>query len=311
MDMTRAVKSIRLNVEKVIRGKSEAVNLALAGLLAGGHVLIEDVPGVGKTMLARALARSIRGSFRRIQCTPDLLPSDILGVSVYRDQSGEFEFQPGPIFANIVLVDEINRATPRTQSSLLEAMNDAQVSIDGKTHPLDAPFMVLATQNPIEVAGTYPLPESQLDRFLIRIHMGYPDTEAELAVLSDQQKRHPIDSLEPVASQEEILALQQAVRDIVVSKAASEYIVAIADATRASSHLHIGASPRASLALFRASQAVSLIENRDYVLPDDVKRLAVSVLAHRVIQKEAFDKGARGRTEKIIRAIVEKVPVPL
>ncbi|MHC5037198.1 MAG: AAA family ATPase [Planctomycetota bacterium] len=311
MDGKNSISLLRQSVERVIRGKSEAVQLALVGLLAGGHVLIEDVPGVGKTMLARAIARSIQGAFRRIQFTPDLLPSDILGVSVFRDQCQDFVFQPGPLFANIVLADEINRATPRTQSSLLEAMNDRQITVDGKTHPLPPPFMVLATQNPIEIAGTYPLPESQLDRFLLRIAMGYPNRKAELAVLDDQKTSHPIDAVEPVAQSQDIVGLQEAVREIKVAASVAEYIVDLAEATRKAPQILLGASPRASLALFRASQALAFIEGRDYVLPDDVKRLAVPVLAHRLIEKDAFEKGIRNRADRVVRDLLEKTPVPL
>ncbi|MHC4598959.1 MAG: AAA family ATPase [Planctomycetota bacterium] len=311
METAQTIREIRENVETVIRGKPRAVELAMIGLLAGGHVLIEDVPGVGKTMLARALARSIQGGFRRIQFTPDLLPSDILGVSIYRETCAEFEFQPGPIFANVLLADEINRATPRTQSSLLEAMNDRQVTVDGKTYPLEPPFIVLATQNPIEIAGTYPLPESQLDRFLIRIRMGYPSAEAERAVLEDQKQVHPIESLKPVATLRSVTALQDAVREVKVEGAVAQYVVALAEASRKSRRLLLGASPRASLALYRAAQALALLRDRDYVLPDDVKKLAISVLAHRLIEKDTFEKGTSRKGEQVVREILESVPVPL
>ncbi len=311
MHPAQTVGKIRRNVETVIRGKPDAVELALVGLLAGGHILIEDVPGVGKTMLARALAQSIHGAFRRIQFTPDLLPSDILGVSIYREDTGRFTFQPGPVFANIVLADEINRTTPRTQSSLLEAMNDGQVTIDGATHVLERPFMVLATQNPVDVAGTYPLPENQLDRFLLRIRMGYPAPQDEIAILKDQKIRHPIETLEPVASGADVTALQQAVREVKVSEKLAEYIVALSGATRASGQFLLPASPRASLALFRTAQARALSQNRDYVLPDDVKSTAVATLAHRLLVKGSLERTGHRRADQAVEKLLATVPVPL
>jgi MoxR-like ATPase len=305
------VTRILKNVERVIRGKPGAVEQVLIGLLAGGHVLIEDIPGVGKTTLARALAKSIRGSFRRIQFTPDLLPSDILGVSVWREPCGDFVFQPGPLFASIVLADEINRATPRTQSSLLEAMNDRQVTVDGKTHPLEAPFMVIATQNPVEAAGTYPLPDSQMDRFLLRVSLGYPDRDAELEILFGQQKSHPLDAIEPVAEGSEIAALQDSVRGVKVSDGVAAYVVAIAEATRRHDRLLLGASPRASIALFRGAQARALVRGREFVLPDDVKQMSRPVLGHRLVEKDAFGKAEGRHTDRLVQEIVDSVPVPL
>ena len=282
-DAATTINRLRHNIEGVFLGKPEAVQLVLVGLLAQGHVLIEDVPGVGKTVLARSLARSLNCSFRRIQFTPDLLPSDILGVSVYDQQSGEFVFKRGPIFANIVLADEINRTTPRTQSSLLEAMNDFQVSVDGRTYPLDPPFMVLATQNPYEYEGTYLLPESQLDRFLMRITIGYPDREAERRVLDTRRLADPLVSLEATLSASDVLALQASTREVTVADELADYVLAIAAETRRVESLLAGVSPRGSLSLYRAAQAKALTEGRDYVVPDDVKGLAVPVLAHRIL----------------------------
>ena len=303
------VNRIKKNIERVIRGKPEAVERILIGLLAGGHVLVEDVPGVGKTTLARALAKSIRGTFRRIQFTPDLLPSDILGVSVWREPCADFVFQPGPLFANIVLADEINRATPRTQSSLLEAMNDRQVTVDGKTHLLEAPFMVIATQNPVESAGTYPLPDSQVDRFLLRVVMGYPDRQAEIEVLFDQKTNHPLDAVEPVADSKEIAALQDAVRRVKVSEAIGGYVVSIAEATRRHERVHLGASPRASIALFRAAQARAMVRGRDFVIPDDVKGMALPVLRHRLLLDPETELDGKS-SDDVLHRLVDTVAVP-
>jgi MoxR-like ATPase len=283
----------------------------LAGLFSNGHVLIEDVPGVGKTTLARALARSIDCTFRRLQFTPDLLPSDILGVPIYNASDDQFVFKRGPIFANVVLADEINRTTPRTQSSLLEAMNDFQVSMDGATYPLPKPFIVLATQNPHEYEGTFPLPESQLDRFLMRIEIGYPSREDEREVLRSQKLAHPLDSLGPVVGSEEVVGIQAAVREVRVDGDVTNYILDIVERTRGTEALEIGVSPRGGLSLSRAAQALALIEGRDYCLPDDVKRLAISVLAHRVIRRAAL-MAAGGRDEReIIREILDETPVPV
>jgi MoxR-like ATPase len=298
------------NIARVLRGKPEAIRLAVVALLADGHLLIEDVPGVGKTLLARALARTIGGTFRRIQFTPDLLPSDITGTNVFNTQTGSFTFKQGPIFANVVLADEINRTTPRTQSALLEAMNDRQVSADGETYPLEPPFMVLATQNPFEFEGTYALPESQLDRFMLRIRIGYPRRSDELQLLADHRRGEPIDELEQALSPTEVLALQAAVRDVRMDDALSGYLMDLIDATRRSPDLHVGASPRGALFLYRAAQALAVVEKRDYVVPDDIKRLAVPVLSHRVIGKSFLQDGESGQSDHVIRAIVEQVTVP-
>jgi MoxR-like ATPase len=298
------------NIEKVFIGKKDAIKLTLTGLFAGGHILIEDVPGVGKTVLARALARSIDCSFQRLQFTPDLLPSDIIGVSIYTPEMNEFVFKPGPIFAHVILADEINRTTPRTQSSLLEAMNDFQVSVDGKTHSLELPFIVLATQNPYEFEGTYPLPESQLDRFLMRIEIGYPDLENEKQVLFSQAHDHPLMQLSPVLSRDDVVFIQSRVRDVRIDESIIEYMLEITRRTRKNSKLEIGVSPRGSLMLRRAVQAHALIESRDYVVPDDVKKLAVPVLSHRVIVRATARQDAR-RAAAVIKDILEEVPVPV
>jgi MoxR-like ATPase len=298
------------NIEKVFIGKKAAIKLILTGLFAGGHMLIEDVPGVGKTVLARALARSIDCLFQRIQFTPDLLPSDIIGVSIYTPKMEEFVFKAGPIFANVILADEINRTTPRTQSSLLEAMNEFQVSIDGKTRKLELPFIVLATQNPYEFEGTYPLPESQLDRFLMRIEIGYPDMEHEKLVLFSQTHEHPLDNLSPVLDRNEVVSLQQKVKEVRVDDSIIKYILDITRKTRSNSKLEIGVSPRGSLMLRRAVQARALVEGRDYVVPDDIKKLAVPVLSHRVLIRATARQDAR-RAAVVIKEIVEEVPVPI
>jgi MoxR-like ATPase len=307
--MTEKIARLKSNVETVFVGKPEIVEHLLVALLAGGHVLIEDVPGVGKTTIAKALARSLDASFRRIQFTPDLLPSDVTGVSIYDEKTGAFVFKRGPIFANVVLADEINRTNPRTQSALLEAMNDHQVSQDGETHPLPDPFIVLATQNPYEFEGTYPLPESQLDRFLMRLHIGYPTREEEREVLATRTRGDPLDGLSPVASSADIAALQARVRDVEVDESIVDYIIEVVAATRESDRLHVGVSPRGSLALRRAVQALALVSGREYAVPDDVKRLAVPCLAHRVIPKGRHLAGSRESAE-IVREIVGAVPVP-
>ncbi|MCC6386901.1 MAG: MoxR family ATPase [Dehalococcoidia bacterium] len=297
------------NVERVIVGKERELRLAITALMCGGHMLIEDVPGVGKTMLARAIATSTGCSFKRIQFTPDLLPSDISGVSIYNQKLSEFEFRPGPILAQVVLADEVNRATPKTQSALLEAMEERQVTVDGITHKMPAPFMVLATQNPIEYEGTFPLPEAQLDRFLIRIHLGYPSATDEVLVLDLQQTSHPVDTIQQVTDPNEILQLQKAVKEIYVDPLIKQYTVELARATRDHESAYLGASPRGSLALFRTSQARALLEGRDFVTPDDVKELALVTLGHRIIMSPgAKVKGAT--VADVVADCLRRVPVP-
>lgn len=297
------------NVERVIVGKSAAVELGVVALMCQGHVLIEDVPGVGKTMLARSIARSVGCTFKRIQFTPDLLPTDVTGVSIYNQQSREFEFRAGPIISQLVLADEVNRATPKTQSAMLEAMDERQVTVEGITHRLPSPFMVMATQNPVEYEGTFPLPEAQLDRFLLMIRLGYPTIEEELEIVDRQQSAHPIDTLRPVAEADEIINLQRKIREIYVDDLVKQYVVNLVDSTRTHQDIALGASPRASLALYRGGQAVALIRGRDYVLPDDVKELAVPMLSHRMI----VSAGARMRgvgSEEIVEQILEETAVP-
>ncbi|RME09402.1 MAG: MoxR family ATPase [Ardenticatenia bacterium] len=303
------VERVRANVGRVILGKEPQLELAIIALLCEGHVLIEDVPGVGKTMLAKALATSIGCSFKRIQFTPDLLPSDVTGVSVFNQKTQEFEFRPGPIMANIVLTDEINRATPKTQSALLEAMEERQVTVDGQTYHLPRPFMVLATQNPIEYEGTFPLPEAQLDRFLVRIQLGYPSPDEEVNMLTSQQRAHPIESLQAVASTEDIIAAQRAVREVYVDELVKEYIVALVNATREHEDVYLGASPRGSLALYHAAQALAAARGRDFVTPDDVKELAHATLAHRIIITPAA-RIKDTTPADIVDAVLKKVPVP-
>jgi len=297
------------NVERVIVGKTEAIRQTLVGLLCQGHILIEDVPGTGKTMLAKSIARSIGCSFNRIQFTPDMLPSDVTGVSIFNQKTHEFEFRPGPVMAQIVLTDEINRATPKTQAALLEAMEERQITVDGQTYPLPEPFLVLATQNPIEYEGTFPLPEAQMDRFLLRIHIGYPENRDEIRMLEGQQIRHPIEDLGQVVSVEELLEAQRAVRHVTISEDIKRYIVDLVDATRSHPEVYLGASPRGSIALFRTSQALAGMQGRDFVLPDDVKRMAVPALAHRLI----VGSGARIRevdSREIVQELLERLPAP-
>jgi MoxR-like ATPase len=298
------------NVGLVVLGKPEVIRLAVVALLAEGHVLIEDVPGVGKTLLARALAASIDCSFRRIQFTPDLLPSDVLGSSVYHAPSGEFVFKPGPLFANVILADEINRTTPRTQSALLEAMSDRQVSVEGTTHPLSLPFIVLATQNPYEFEGTYVLPESQLDRFMLRLRMGYPIRAEERKVFASHRQGEPVGTLGSVLSADEVLQLQRGVRTVQVDDAITDYLLDIVHATRRSEDLHVGVSTRGALTLYRAAQSLALVSGRDYVVTDDIKTLVVPVLAHRVVGKSFLQAGEFGAAEAIIRDIVDRIRVP-
>jgi MoxR-like ATPase len=297
------------NLEKVIVGKRPSIEMVVVGLLCQGHVLIEDVPGVGKTVLARSLAKSLGCSFNRLQFTADMLPSDVTGVSIYNQSKRTFEFRAGPIFAQVVLVDEINRATPKTQSALLEAMEERQVTVDGETHPLPRPFMVLATQNPIEYEGTFPLPEAQLDRFLLRVRLGYPNPSEEIEILDRQQLRHPIDTLEAVITLDELLAAMEIIKKVYVAEPVKRYAVDLVNRTRQNTDVYLGASPRGSLGLFRTGQVSAALAGRDYVLPDDIKKFAVPVLAHRVIVGPA----ARLRelsAEKIVQEILETLPVP-
>ncbi len=309
MALRDKLEALRRSVESVMFGKAEAVRQVLVALLARGHVLLEDVPGVGKTILTRAVARSIDCSFSRIQLTPDLLPSDILGVSVYDAATGQFAFKPGPIFAQVVLVDEINRTTPRTQSALLEAMNESQVSADGTTHELGPPFMVLATQNPHDFEGTYFLPENQLDRFMLRVRIGYPDRRTEREILRTRPAQTRLDALEPVLTAEEVLAAQNAASDVRVDEAITEYILSLAEATRRQDDLAVGLSPRGSLALAQAARAAALLDGRDYVVPDDVKTLAPAVCAHRLVARAVAGNGAV-EAESLFRQILESLPAP-
>lgn len=306
---TGVARRIADNVATVIVGKEDVIEQALAAFIAEGHILVEDVPGVGKTMLARAIAVSIGGSFSRIQFTPDMLPSDVTGVSVYNQSDGEFSFRSGPIFAQLVLADEINRATPKTQSALLEAMEERQVTVDGASHLLLPPFLVIATQNSIEYEGTFPLPEAQLDRFLMRVNIGYPQFDEEMAIIAQQEHTHPIHGLQPIAAPEDMLELQQAARSVYVDSLVREYLVSLAEATRSHPDAALGASPRASLGLFRTGRALALVRGRDYVLPDDIKELAVGVLSHRIVLTPAARM--RGvRAEQLVSDLLNAVPVP-
>ena len=308
-DVQEFAERVIANIERVIVGKRSTIELAVVSLLCQGHLLIEDVPGVGKTMLARSLARSLGCSFSRIQFTPDMLPSDVTGVSIFNQVSREFEFRPGPVMAQVVLADEINRATPKTQAALLEAMEEHQITVDGLTHILPRPFMVLATQNPIEYEGTFPLPEAQVDRFLLRIRLGYPGREDEISVLERQQYRHPFTELEKVVDVEELTEMQEAIKNVYVSAPVKRYIVDLTYQTRQHNEVYLGASPRGSLALYRTGQARAAMQGRDYVLPDDVKALVVPTLAHRVI----LGPGARLRdlsAQQIVEEIMSGVPIP-
>ncbi len=304
------LQRLRDSIQTVFLGKPEVVELVLVGLLAEGHLLIEDVPGVGKTILARTLARSIDVRFRRIQLTPDLLPSDILGVSVYSTKTGEFTFKPGPIFSNVVLADEINRTTPRTQSALLEAMSEGQVTVDGVTRVLERPFLVLATQNPFEFEGTYLLPENQLDRFMLRVQIGYPSMEHEQRILDSQRLAHPLTSLQPTLDANRIIELQDLSRHVKIAPPLSRYILQLVSATRAQEQLRVGVSPRGALALYRAVQAAALLDGRAYGLPDDVKRLAMSVFAHRIVSKTYLQNGDTDSCDQMIADILESTPTP-
>ena len=307
---TSAIQSIRANVESAILGKKDTVRLAVVALLAGGHLLLEDAPGLGKTSLARALAKSLGCRFTRLQFTPDLLPSDILGANVYRPNTGDFEFRPGPVFTNVLLADEINRTTPRTQSALLEAMSERQVSIEGETLPLDEPFLVIATQNPFEFEGTYPLPENQLDRFMMCLQVGYPDRETEREVFRRHRHGEPTDDLEAVTNADEMIELQRQVGDVAVDDSISDYMLDIVEATRSHNELALGASTRGALTLYRAAQAMALVEDRDFVIPDDVKQLCIPILAHRVVCRGALRDGHRQRAVQILNSIMDGLAVP-
>lgn len=309
-DVSVLIAALESNIGSVVLGKADVIRLCTVALLAGEHILLEDVPGVGKTLVAKAMSKSVSGDFCRIQFTPDLLPSDIIGTSVYNTKSGEFVYNRGPIFANIVLADEVNRTTPRTQSALLEAMSDGQVSVDGKTYELPRPFLVIATQNPFEFEGTYPLPESQLDRFLLRTRIGYPERQDERQVLVSHRDGEPVEKLSAVLNRNQVLHLQQTVRNVAVDETINDYILDIADATRTSEEVYAGVSTRGSLSLYRASQAMALSEGREYVVPDDVKRLAVPVLAHRVITRSYFQSGQRA-ADSLIERIMDELPVPV
>lgn len=308
-ELATAVQRVVSNVEKVIVGKADPVAFSLIAVICRGHILIEDVPGVGKTVLTKAIARSIGCTFKRIQFTPDLLPSDVTGLSIYNQKTGNFEFRPGPVMAQIVLADEINRATPKTQSALLEAMEEAQLTVDGVTHRLPEPFMVMATQNPIEYEGTFPLPEAQLDRFIMNISLGYPKAADEISILDSHQHHHPLDDLTQIMTAKELVDIQQQIRAIHVDSSIREYIVTIANATRNHNSIYLGASPRGSLALFRTSQALAAMRGRSYVIPDDIKILVKPTLAHRIIVTPA----ARVRavtSSAILDEILQSTPVP-
>ena len=309
-NMNPMIEKILVNIEKVMIGKRNVAELSLVALLAEGHVLLEDVPGVGKTMMVRALAKSVNASFRRIQFTPDLLPSDVTGVSIYNPKEMEFQFRPGPLMGNIILADEINRTSPKTQSALLEGMEEASVTIDGVTHKLKKPFFVMATQNPIEYEGTYPLPEAQLDRFLLKMKMGYPDMNEEIEVLNRAQKIPPIEDLEPAIDLEGLLDLQKEIKDVFVDETIKRYIVDIVNRTRGHGSVYLGASPRGSIALMKAAQAYAYMYGRDFVLPDDIQYLAPFVLSHRIILKsEAKFEGISA--EEVVNRVIGRVPVPI
>jgi MoxR-like ATPase len=309
-DHHELIAALEQNIASAILGKPEPIRLALVALLSEGHMLVEDAPGVGKTSLAKAIAKSLACDFKRLQFTPDMLPSDILGSSVFLPNLGQFDFRHGPIFTNVLLADEINRTTPRTQSALLEAMSEGQVSIEGKTYPLSSPFFVMATQNPYEFEGTYPLPENQLDRFMLCIDIGYPGRDVEKSVLVNHRDGEPVDKLQPVLSLEQLRRLQQAVREVRVEESINEYLLDIVHATRQHDELQLGVSTRGAITLYKASQSLAYLEGRDFVTPDDVKRLAGPVLAHRVAVKGVLREGQRDRAQQVIRQILAKTAVP-
>ncbi len=308
-----SVGELQAAIETVIKGKTEAVRLCLVGLLAGGHLLVEDVPGVGKTTLAQALARALDCEFQRIQFTSDLLPSDVIGLSIFNERTGAFEFRPGPVFANVVLADEINRTTPKTQSALLEAMGEGHVTVEGTTYPLPQPFIVVATQNPIEHHGTYPLPESQLDRFMLRLRLGYPGVDVEKVILRDREVGDPLEAVRPVLSGEAVAELRRQVATVAVDDALVDYLMRIVSATRGSEMLDLGVSPRGTLALFRAAQALALTEERAYCVPDDIKRLVLPIFAHRIVVSSRFTSTLRRseEAETVLREIMKTVSVPI
>jgi len=308
-----SVGELQAAIETVIKGKPEAVRLCLVGLLAGGHLLVEDVPGVGKTTLAQALARALDCEFQRIQFTSDLLPSDVIGLSIFNERTGAFEFRPGPVFANVVLADEINRTTPKTQSALLEAMGEGHVTVEGTTYPLPQPFIVVATQNPIEHHGTYPLPESQLDRFMLRLRLGYPGVDVEKVILRDREVGDPLEAVRPVLSGEAVAELRRQVATVAVDDALVDYLMRIVSATRGSEMLDLGVSPRGTLALFRAAQALALTEERTYCVPDDIKRLVLPIFAHRIVVSSRFTSTLRRseEAETVLREIMKTVSVPI
>lgn len=313
LNISEKISRLQAEIERVIKGKPETVKFTLVALLAKGHLLIEDVPGIGKTTLANALARALELSFHRVQFTSDLLPSDVIGLSVYNQRSGNFEWKAGPIFANIVLADEINRATPKTQSALLEAMAEEQITVEGVSRPLPLPFMVVATQNPTEHHGTYPLPESQLDRFMMRLHIGYPNLTDERKILRDRESSNPLEFVRPVMSEEDVLEMQGLVAEIRVDESLIDYLLAIVEQTRRSENLELGISPRGTLALYRSAQALALIEGRDFCQPDDIKRLVVPCFAHRVIVNSRHSSAIRRtrEAEQILQEILQKVKVPV